>query len=287
MEMTARLFRAQLAPVKKLLVCLPGGSMTRDYFDLGGEDRNTYSFARIMSGLGYDVLIMDHPGIASNPLHEDHGFLMPKMAAGYLANALEKIFSIAGHENTAKIIIGHSMGGMMSVLLQAHHKQFNGLCLFGSSAGGLDWALDENEKTYKNQQDRLESDLQSLTLRKFQMAFPPGLGGPTGHSKTFGGETKQANQYLRNAQAPLYAAGGMMSMIKGSFRREAEAIDIPILFAFGEHDLGIPPQDAPKDFINVASCELIVLDSAGHNSFAFSAINTLVKRVDHWASDIA
>lgn len=71
-------------------------------------------------------------------------------------------------------------------------------------------------------------------------------------------------------------------MTRGSFMPEVEAIKIPMFFAFGDHDIGIPPQDAPKDFINAASTELIVLDNTGHNSFAFSSIAVLCKALDDW-----
>ena len=73
-----------------------------------------------------------------------------------------------------------------------------------------------------------------------------------------------------------------MSMMRGSFRAEVEAIDVPLFFAFGDHDIGIPPKDAPKDYINAPSTELIILENTGHNHFAFSSIVTLCERLDGW-----
>ena len=75
-----------------------------------------------------------------------------------------------------------------------------------------------------------------------------------------------------------------MSMVRGSFRTEVEAIDVPIFFAFGDHDIGIPPEDAPKDYINAPSTELIILENTGHNHFAFSSIKMLCTELDAWAS---
>jgi len=75
-------------------------------------------------------------------------------------------------------------------------------------------------------------------------------------------------------------------MTRGSFRKEVNAINVPIFFAFGDHDIGIPPDDAPKDYINAPSHELIILENTGHNSLAFKSIKTLCERVDYWASNL-
>jgi pimeloyl-ACP methyl ester carboxylesterase len=75
-------------------------------------------------------------------------------------------------------------------------------------------------------------------------------------------------------------------MTRGSFRKEVEAIDVPIFFAFGDHDIGIPPEDAPEDYINSPGTESVVLEHTGHNHFAFSSIKTLCDRLDHWASNL-
>ena len=75
-------------------------------------------------------------------------------------------------------------------------------------------------------------------------------------------------------------------MTRGSFKTEVEAIDVPLFFAFGDHDIGIPPEDAPKDFINAPSAELVVLESTGHNHFAFSSIKTLYDKLDYWVSSL-
>jgi len=76
-----------------------------------------------------------------------------------------------------------------------------------------------------------------------------------------------------------------MSMTRGSFRKEVNAIDVPMFFAFGDHDIGIPPEDAPKDYINTPSTELVVLENTGHNSFAFSSVATVCSKLDYWASN--
>jgi len=260
------------------LFCLPGGGVTAEFFDLTPD----YSFIARMTAKGYTVITMDHPGTASNPLPKDHPFLTPHQSADYISKALKPWV-----ENKVVIGIGHSMGGMTTSLIHAKYKPFKAIGLFGSSAGGLEWGLSEDEKLYIEKPEAFERDIQKLTLNKFGsdfIAYPN--QGPSGKSITFGGETAELTRRLRDITTKLYAAGGMMSMIRGSFRTEVEAIDVPIFFAFGDHDIGIPPEDAPKDYINAPSTELVVLKDTGHNHFAFKSIETLCERLDHWASNL-
>ena len=65
---------------------------------------------------------------------------------------------------TPIIGIGHSLGGMMIMLMQGAHRPFKALALFGSSAGGLDWGLSDEEKTYINKPDAFARDLEKLSL---------------------------------------------------------------------------------------------------------------------------
>ena len=102
----------------------------------------------------------------------------------------------------------------------------------------------------------------------------------------FAGESASATALLATVTTPLYAAGGLTSMVRGSFRREVESIDTPMFFAFGDRDLGIPPEEAPKDFKNAPSTKLIVLNDTGHNSFAFASIATLCSELNRWARDL-
>lgn len=274
----ARHFEASGASHNTVLICLPGGGASRDYFDL----LDGYSFAANMTQQGYDVLTMDHPGTATNPLPDGTPFLTPRRSSDYIGACLSQV--LAAPEFTGKRLIGlgHSMGGMMTVLTQARHGLYDGLVLIGSSAGGLEWGLDDKEKAYIDKPEAFERDMEVLTMRKFKMPFPPSMGGPSGKSITFGGETDDLNKRLRETTCNLFAAGGMMSMTRGSFIKEVEAIDVPMFFAFGDHDIGIPPEDAPKDFINAASTELYVMENTGHNSFAFSSLTTLCEKMDEW-----
>jgi len=276
-DLQATLFEPT-GPTKNVtLFCLPGGGLTKEYFDLALN----FSFVTRMTALGYSVITMDHPGIATNTLPSDYPYYTPRQASSFLNTALE-----SWGETNPIIGIGHSMGGMMIMLMQGNHAPFKALGLFGSSAGGLDWGLSEEEKSYINQEEMLARDLEALSLAKFGQPFTRASRGPSGESIVFGGENQDLTKRLRDISCEMNSASAMMSMMRGSFRSEVEAIDVPIFFAFGDHDIGIPPQDAPKDYINAPNIELVVLENTGHNHFAFSSIKMLCNKLDYWASSL-
>lgn len=284
--LNARVFEPDNVASGSVFFCLPGGGVTKDVFDLGTYDGVDFSFISRMTELGHKLITMDHPGTGSNPLPISHPFLKPREAANYEAQALNHFLKQLGLMSEPLIGVGHSMGGMMTILTQGRHRPFDAICLFGSSAGGLDWALDDHEKTYIGHEKKIKADIEDLVIRKFKMAFTPSMGGPSGKSITFGGSSEKLNQRLREIGTELYAAGGMMGMIRGSMISEVEAITCPVFFAFGDHDIGVPPDDAPKDFIHAQSTKLLVLENTGHNSFAFPSIETLCDRLDYWASNL-
>lgn len=265
-----------------LLVCLPGGGASTGFFDLGEHEGFDYSFVNRMSQKGYALLTLDHPGTASNPLPQDHPFMTPRQSAEYLNDAINDMVSQFDRHPTRIVGVGHSMGGMIVTLIQGQHRLFDAIILMGSSAGGLDWGLDDHERTYIDRPDAFERDIKALTLRKFKIPFPPGTGGPSGKSITFGGQNPSVTQKLQEVSCELFAAGGMMSMTRGSFIKDVQAIDVPMFFVFGDHDIGIPPEDAPKAYINAVSTELMVMENTGHNSLAFMSIEPLCEKLETW-----
>ena len=275
--LTADLHRSKAPGDKPLLFCLPGGGTSKGLFDLAPG----FSFVSRMTQLGYDLITMDHPGTASNPLPDDHPFLTPHQSASYMLDCLN-----AWRADRTAIGIGHSMGGMMITLMQSRGRAFHSMVLLGSNAGGLDWGLSEDEKTYIDKPEEFARDLKQLTLKKFLTEFPLNGNGPSGKSITFGGETPELVERLKEVSCELFAAGGMMSMTRGSFRSDVEAIDVPLLFISGDHDIGIPIDEAPKDYMNAPKTDSFVLENTGHNSMAFSSIAALCQRVDQWVEDL-
>ena len=282
--MRGELYQPDNGAADTLLICLPGGGASREYFNLGQHDGVDFSFVSRMTRCGFAALAIDHPGTGENALPTDYPFFNPRQAADMIATAIPLLCREGSIAPKRMIGVGHSMGGMVTVLLQARHRLFDRVALFGSSARGLDWGLSKDEKVYVDDGAALDRDLQMLVKKRFGAHFPPSMSGPSGKSIMFGGSSPELTQRLRDVATPLFAAGGTTSMVRGSFAAEAAAIDVPILFAFGDHDIGAPPEEVPQDFPNAASIQTMLLEETGHNHFAFPSIAKLCRRLAEWAS---
>ena len=265
-----------------LLVCLPGGGASRGYFELGEHEGFDYGFASRMAARGLACLMIDHPGTGDNALAPNYPFFTPRQSADMLASAIPNLVAEAGLDPDRLVGVAHSMGGMVLTLLQARHRLFERMALLGSSARGLDWGLSEEEKDYIDQPEALERDLEQLVLKRYGSLFPAGMGGPSGKSITFGGSSDELTRRLRTIGTALYAAGATTSMTRGGFAKEAAAIDVPLFFAFGDHDIGAPPEEVPQDYASAPDIEMMVLEQTGHNSFAFPTIAQLCDRLAEW-----
>ena len=284
-DFTASLFLPD-TPVKALFFCQPGGGNTKDYFNLGQAEGFDYSFASRMCDHGFAVMLMDHAGVGENKIDDAHPFFTPRQSVSFTVQALREFFAHPAIIDVKKIGTGHSMGGMMITLINAL-MPFDAICLIGSNAGGLDWGLQEEDMKFIEQPERLEKEMEAHVLRMFKAPFINyESGGPSLESITFGAENEGAHALLMKVQSSLFSAGGYMSMIRGSFRPEVNKITVPLFMAAGEHDLGAPPEEAPKDYINAASIKFMVLPGAGHNSFAFAAIESLCDAINDWAGEV-
>lgn len=273
--------------VHTLLWCMPGGGANRGYFDLAAGETG-HSFARRMASLGHAVAIVDNPGIGDSdePPHPD--LFTPRDAGDGHHHALAALMAerpeLAG---ARRIGVGHSMGGMIVTLQQARNRSFEALALLGSSASGLEWALTDEERGFINDPAGLEAALPRLAAARFGGAFPR-FSAPDKAlaAQIFGGGDPEAAAALRATGDRMFAAGGVTSMVPGSFAGEAASIDVPLFFAFGDRDIGVPPGEVPSAYTAAFDITIMKLTATGHNHFGFASIAHLCRRLDRWIRTI-
>lgn len=281
-HLAADLFPAD-GPPRALLWCIPGGGANRSYFNLA-DGKTGHSFARRMTALGYAVAAVDNPGIGDSEEPPRPERFTPREAGDSHHHALNSLKlqkpELAG---VPVIAVGHSMGGMIVTLQQARHRSFAAMALLGSSASGLDWALTDEERAFAHDADALEAVLPRLAAARFGGLFAR-FSAPdkTLAARIFGGGDPDVAAALRLAGDRMFAAGGVMSMVPGSFAREAAAIDVPLFFAFGDRDIGVPPGDVPAAYPKAFDVTISKLVDTGHNHFGFASIARLCTRLDQW-----
>ncbi|MFK7896830.1 MAG: alpha/beta hydrolase [Myxococcota bacterium] len=247
-------------PPKAILVCLPGGFLSREYFDLRvGEDR-TYSFAEAMAKRGYLTLAFDHLGIgeSTRPSRIEDGYALGvetiarinqyalertlgKLSQGKLAAPLPGATSWPPPAEALPTVgVGHSMGSALTVEQQAAARPHSALLLFSFTTRGVPAFLSEDQRGYAGQPERARRDLGELVRRSMGSPYPAAAtDSESGRRAAFGVGTAppETEDALHEASTALLGLGGLLSMLPGGYAPAAEKIDVPALIAVGDHDL--------------------------------------------------
>jgi pimeloyl-ACP methyl ester carboxylesterase/ketosteroid isomerase-like protein len=283
-----------------VLVCFPGGSMSRRYFDLdGGDAVGTFSMATHCTNAGFVVALVDHLGVGESSVPDDPWLLTPAVVADANASATDQIvdglrcgsWGFPALPAVRPVAIGHSMGGLMAVMQQAQHRQFVGLGLLGTSACGLREALREEEIAALDAGDLAAATIIGLAKKRFGRAIVPPLVMETAVSSP-------ARKALDAARSNMLSVCGLTSMMTGSMRAEFEAIDVPVFLGVGEFDIAGPSHGIPADFPNSKDVNLFVLPGAGHNTNVsrnrielwerlLGWVRRLVEREGQWEGNVA
>ncbi len=130
-KLSGRFLPATNGHPRALLVALHGGTYTSKYFDTPSS-----SLLEFCASLGYSILALDRPGYGtatSIPFDQ----LSFDGQVPILQQALKEIWDSYGQQSAGMFLIGHSIGGMISLLLAAEnpHERLIGMNMTG--AGGL------------------------------------------------------------------------------------------------------------------------------------------------------
>src|ERR1700757_3433366 len=111
-----------------VLVCLPGGTYSREYWDLNIPGHRGYSFAGFATENGYAVVTIDPLGTgeSSKPVRD---FDFADIAAA-LAAAVSALPDRIG-DHGPPVAVAHSLGGYLAITQQALFASYSGLAVLG------------------------------------------------------------------------------------------------------------------------------------------------------------
>src|SRR5579863_8932570 len=129
-KLSGRFLPATNGEPRALLVALHGGTYTSKYFDTPSS-----SLLDFCASLGYSILALDRPGYgtATSIPFDQRSF---DGQVPILQQALEEIWERYGQQSAGMFLIGHSIGGMISLLLATEkpHERLVGMNMTGSGA---------------------------------------------------------------------------------------------------------------------------------------------------------
>jgi pimeloyl-ACP methyl ester carboxylesterase len=277
---------------RAVVVCLPGGGMSRGYFDLHPtDDENSYSMARYLARAGFVVVTLDPPGVGESDRPADGYSLTPRVVADVCASATANILDrlrngsvdrgVGPLENPIAIGLGHSAGGLLTVVQQARHDCYDALVLLGFCGRGLIDVLTDDERRFADDPAGLRSALATLTEERFGDSLPVRKNS-TASLLVHGEPPAAAMRALRQATAPLLGLVGLTSLVPGSIRVELDAVEVPVFIGVGEHDITGRAQEIPDDFPSSRDITLFVLAAAGHTHNVAATRTRLWRRTAQW-----
>lgn len=285
-------------PVPTLaLVCLPGGGMTRRYYDLPIEADTSFSFAQQMAARGFVVVLLDHLGIGESSRPVDGYALSAQVVAVANAHATAEIMAqlrqgrlsaqVAAMPQIRSIGVGHSMGSMMTTVQQAEYQQHVGIVLLGFSTRGLPEYLSPKTQALAKDTAAVRAALPELAREMFHQPYPvikPNLqAGAIYNGKGADPRGSTAIKQVSDALLPLPA---FLSMLPGNVLPEARKIRVPVFLGLGERDMAGPPHEVPASFSGSGDVTLYVIAQAGHSHFLFPTRLELFQRLAVWAESL-
>ncbi len=273
----------------RVLYCMPGGGMSAKYFDLGGEDKPSYSFARYFAARGSLVVAIDPVGVADSEGPEDSYALFPdQIVEQYLATikSLRKGFAsgdlhpdLKALEAKVEIGVAHSMGAALTIMAQAAKHPFDALLLLGFGTKGLPQMMDEDEQAVAGDREKILEHLPDFARKRFAGVQYPRI--PDAHH-----EPSEATELLKQAADVLLPLSAVLSMFPGNVAPEAAQVTCPVFLGVGDRDMTGPPHDLPNEYPLSRDVSLYVIEKCGHHGLVADTRAAFFDRMLHWVNRI-
>jgi pimeloyl-ACP methyl ester carboxylesterase len=276
--------------------CLPGGGMSRRYFDLEVPPaEGNYSMARHLAGAGFVVVTVDHLGIGESSRPDDGYALTPEVLAdvnGHVtAHILDQlregrlVAGLAARPSAVSIGVGHSAGAGLTVHQQARHRSHAALALLGYHGRGLPGHLSDEERGFAGDPDGLRREITRLVRQRFGDPLPMMARGSS-QLLVAAPMSDAVHDALVEARTNLRALVGLSSMVPGSYGPQLATIDVPVFLGLGSADLTDAAHEVPSQFPASNDVTLFVLAGSGHNHNVAAGREVLWDRLARWARSV-
>ena len=258
--------------VKRAIYCFPGGTYNRSYYDLDSGGGQNYSFAKSLARDGNIVICVDHLGVGESTKPKIGASLTRSAladagatAVDYVSKALKAGTLSASWPPVADIPcigVGHSLGGLVLLALQARHKIFDAIAVLGWSNQPMSVSHDISASEPYVEVDR-------TALRPFFHL----------------GDVPASIITADDLNAERVPAGILVEGQQDNISRDdAAAVTVPVFICFGELDLCPNPHLEPSTYPNSDDITLFRLLTSAHNhNFASSRLQ-LFSRISSWVS---
>lgn len=271
-----------------VLVCWPGGSYSRSYWDMQLEGFEGYSFAEHLAAKGLVVVAIDPLGVGdSSRPHDVDGVTLETMATA-AAEAVRHLRGDGLADGVPVIGVGHSLGACLVIVEQALFGSYDAVVNLGFTHGAkithtphtagkrdraaLAVAVEQAKGFFPDEWD----DGYALAPRAPNHAW---LHDPDVPSEIIAEDDLRASAWPRQSYVG--------ALLQGHSASYAARITVPVLVGFGEHDVPARPHDDIGFYVGSCDATLVVLPGSAHcHNFAGTRA-ALWDRVADWVNGFA
>ncbi len=289
------------AAPRAVLICWPGGSYSRAYWDMHIAEHPGYSFADHMTAQGYVVVAADHLGVgaSSKPADGDRvNFETMSVAAASFVEQLRTLLGEGASElgstplpDVPVIGVGHSLGAALTVVTQARHRCYDAVALLGFTHGSKELSVtavgaaagERDADPVAKRQTAVEQaraffgdtwdDVYSFAAREPNHVW---LHRPDVPAEVIAADDAEAVRWPRESYVDALLAGYSASF--------ASQLECPVFLGFGDHDVPPVPHDEVAFYPHSHDVTLFILRNAAHcHNFARTRTR-LWDRIGLWAA---
>jgi len=301
---SVHLDRAAAAP-RAVLICWPGGSYARAYWDMHIPGHEGYSFADHMSAQGFVVVAADHLGVgaSSKPANGDRvDFDTVSAAAAAFVEQVRGLMAEGAPElggtplpATPIVGVGHSLGDCLTAVTQARHRCYDGVALLGFTHGQKDAAVSAVTAATGDGDPDADANSRRQTAVEQAQAFFAGtwddvycfaprepnhtwLHRPDVPDEVIAADDAIAVRWPRQCYVQALTAGYSAEF--------ADQIDCSIFLGFGDHDVPPTPHDEVGFYTGSRDVTLYVLPDTAHCHNFAGTRTQLWDRIGVWAGGL-
>jgi pimeloyl-ACP methyl ester carboxylesterase len=276
--------------------CLAGGTCSTGYYDLQVEGLADYSMARHLAARGVVVVAFDHLGIGASSRVDDIFLVTPRVAAAAQDHACREVAArlrdgtlvgeLAPVTELTTVGLGHSMGGMILTVQQAHHATFDAIAVLGHGGDGLPEVLTDEELDLATGGDPedLERAIVVLARTRFGTTSAAPRNRPVPDSFLLPDVPDLVRAAFVAQQVPLLFSCGLTSMIPAATDDVKATITAPVFLAFGDHDLTDAYEANLAKYRSANDTTLFVLAGSAHCHNQAGTRAVLWDRIEAWTT---
>jgi pimeloyl-ACP methyl ester carboxylesterase len=283
----------------------PGGGYGRGYFNMHFPGHTGYSEAEHHTSAGIVFIAADHLGVGESSV-PDLTRLTVEMLAAANDRAITEVLSRLEAGTLARELpplqiactvgIGQSMGGCMTVVMQAHHRTYDAIAPLGYSA--IHTVLPQRSEEARRKSIAAHQHARGTELSSASIAASSAQVEDfvyPFHWEDVPADILQADMaggYPLRRTVPPFGSGTIPScalqmMTPGCVAAEAGAITVPVFVGVGERDVCPEPLSEPSAYASARDVSVFIVPRMAHMHNFAGTRKLLWDRLVSWSRQVA